>query len=109
MSKNKQLFITKNDFDAKPHYDKYTKPIPITKNHKKYHNLLKDKSIYIYDPYGIESGFASNLLLNLNKLNYKGDVKIKTLPVSFIEKGTIKEQEKEFLIDLESSLKWILS
>ena len=44
MSKNKRLFITKNDFDAKPHYDKYTKPIPITKNHKKYHNLLKDKS-----------------------------------------------------------------
>ena len=72
-------------------------------------NLLKYKSIYIYDPYGIESGFASNLLLNLNKFNYKGDVKIKTLPVSFIEKGTIKEQEKEFLIDLESSLQWILS
>ena len=72
-------------------------------------NLLKYKTIYIYDPYGIESGFASNLLLNLNKFNYKGDVKIKTLPVSFIEKGTIKEQEKEFLIDLESSLQWILS
>lgn len=30
--------------DEKPHYDRYTKPIPITENHKKYHNLLKDKS-----------------------------------------------------------------
>lgn len=28
----------------KPSYDKYKKPIPITENHKKYHNLLKDKS-----------------------------------------------------------------
>lgn len=44
MSKNKQLFSTKNDFDTKPHYDKYSKPVPITENHKKYHNLLKDKS-----------------------------------------------------------------
>ena len=44
MSKNRQLHITKDDYDSKPHYDKYTKPIPITKNHKKYHNLLKDKS-----------------------------------------------------------------
>ena len=30
--------------EEKPIYDKYKKPIPITENHKKYHNLLKDKS-----------------------------------------------------------------
>ena len=32
------------DFDFKPKYDKYLKPVPITENHKKYHNLLRDKS-----------------------------------------------------------------
>lgn len=30
--------------EEKPMYDRYEKPIPITENHKKYHNLLKDKS-----------------------------------------------------------------
>lgn len=36
----------KADFyvEEKPTYDKYKKPIPITENHRKYHNLLKDKS-----------------------------------------------------------------
>lgn len=40
--KTKEQFT--KSFDEKPCYDKYTKPIPITDNHKRYHNLLKDKS-----------------------------------------------------------------
>jgi len=31
-------------YDTKPSYDRYNKPIPITENHKRYHNLLKDDS-----------------------------------------------------------------
>lgn len=40
--KTKEQFTIKNI--DKPSYDRYTKPIPVTENHKKYHNLLKDKS-----------------------------------------------------------------
>ena len=39
--KKKQQII--HDID-KPSYDRYSKPIPITENHKKYVNLLRDKT-----------------------------------------------------------------
>ncbi len=32
------------DFDFKPRYDRYSKPVPISENHKKYHNLLRDET-----------------------------------------------------------------
>lgn len=31
-------------YQEKPNYVRYDKPVPITSNHRKYHNLLKDKS-----------------------------------------------------------------
>lgn len=77
-------------------------------NEENIKNLIKYKKIYIYDPYGTEAGFASNLLLNLNKQNYEGKVFIKSLPVQFIKKGTILEQEQEYKVDVESALDWIL-
>lgn len=46
--------LTEDEYDFKPRYDKYDKPVPITENHKKYHNFLKDKSKKIV----ICNGFA---------------------------------------------------
>lgn len=61
--------------------------------------LNKFKKIYIYDPYGVETGFSSHLLLKLNKVGFNGKVKIKALPLSFISKGTIEEQEKRLNVE----------
>ena len=45
MSRNKKKKKYIDDtLDFKPKYDRYDKPVPITENHKKYHNLLKDSS-----------------------------------------------------------------
>lgn len=43
MAKNSRKKIEFSN-EEKPVYDRYEKPVPITENHKKYHNLLKDKS-----------------------------------------------------------------
>lgn len=32
------------EYDFKPRYDRYDRPVPVTDNHRRYHNLLKDKS-----------------------------------------------------------------
>ena len=42
MKKKKR--IVRQEFEDKPHYDRYSKPVPITENHKKYHNLLRDRN-----------------------------------------------------------------
>lgn len=65
--------------------------------------LLNYKKIYIYDPYGVESGFASNVLLTLNKLSYKGEVIIKAIPLEFVNSGSILEQEIREKVDVESA------
>lgn len=44
MSRKKRNKEVHKEFDFKPIYDRYDKPVPITENHKKYHNLLRDKS-----------------------------------------------------------------
>lgn len=64
--------------------------------------LSKFKKIYVYDPYGVESGFSANLLLALNKLSFSGKLNIKALPLEFISKGTIDEQEKRLSINPEA-------
>lgn len=53
MARKKSKLVINEFDDIKPMYDKYSKPIPITENHKKYHNLLKDKSkkIVVCDGY----------------------------------------------------------
>lgn len=40
----KTEYNTVSMYDDKPHYDKYAKPVPVTENHKKYHNLLKNEN-----------------------------------------------------------------
>lgn len=65
------------------------------------HQLLTYKNIVIYDPYAIKDGFSYHLLAQLNELNYQGKVKICSIESSFIDKGSILEQEKRCLVDLE--------
>lgn len=64
--------------------------------------LLNYKNIIVYDPYAIKDGFSYHLLAKLNELNYQGTVKICAIESSFIDKGTILEQEKRCQVDLES-------
>ena len=75
-------------------------------NDEEIDKLLGYEKIFIYDPYGVETGFASNVLLNLQKKRYKGEVFIKAIPLSYIQKGTIEEQEKWCEVDVESFLKF---
>lgn len=64
--------------------------------------LLNYKNIIVYDPYAIKDGFSYHLLAKLNELNYQGKVTICAIESSFIDKGTILEQEKRCQVDLES-------
>lgn len=64
--------------------------------------LLDYKTIVIYDPYGCENGFANTVSLSLYELGYKGNVRKISLPLEFIKKGSIEEQEKQYKVDLDS-------
>lgn len=67
--------------------------------------LLTFKKIFIYDPYTVETGFGANLVNDLIKHGFKGDIKTRCVPLSFISKGTIEAQEKRLNLDPESVLK----
>lgn len=64
--------------------------------------LLNYKNIIVYDPYAIKDGFSYHLIAKLNELNYQGKVTICAIESTFIDKGTILEQEKRCQVDLES-------
>lgn len=69
-----------HEYDFKPLFDRYDKPVPITENHKKYHNLLKDKSKKIvlcngYAGTGKAQPLYSKLLTPNGYINM-GDVKV---------------------------------
>ena len=64
--------------------------------------LLEFDNVYIYDPYGVESGFTSNLTLDLVKHNYPGKIYTKAIPLKFINKGNILEQEILLNVDVET-------
>ncbi len=66
--------------------------------------LLIYKKIYIYDPYSVETGFAANLILDLIKSGYRGDIKTKCIPLCYISKGTIEAQEKRVGVDPKSAV-----
>lgn len=67
--------------------------------------LLKFKKIFIYDPYTVETGFGANLVNDLIKHGYKGEIKTRCVPLSFISKGTIESQEKRLNLDPSSVIK----
>ncbi|MCQ2798159.1 MAG: 1-deoxy-D-xylulose-5-phosphate synthase [Bacilli bacterium] len=70
-------------------------------------SLLNYKTIYVYDPYGTEIGFASSIKTALYDLGFKGELKVKAIPMSFVERGTTKEQETRVGVSLEQAVEWI--
>ncbi len=62
------------------------------------------KKIFVYDPYSVKQGFADMILSSLMEEGYKGQVKIKALPLKFIKFGCTSDQEKECSVDLETVL-----
>lgn len=72
-------------------------------------SILNFENIIIYNPYSLKEGFAYEVLGALNNLNYKGNIKIISLNNSFIEKGTIEEQEKRCKVHLDDLKKEIIS
>ncbi|MCR5505477.1 MAG: 1-deoxy-D-xylulose-5-phosphate synthase [Bacilli bacterium] len=63
-------------------------------------NLLKYDRIIIYDPYGVEAGFATSLSSKLARLSYKGKVILKAVPNLFIEHASIQEQREKYGISV---------
>lgn len=70
--------------------------------------LLSFKEVFIYDAYGLENGFVSNLVLDLIKRNYKGKITVRALPNEFITKDDVIAQERKFSVDVDSITKEIL-
>ncbi|MCF0113336.1 MAG: 1-deoxy-D-xylulose-5-phosphate synthase [Bacilli bacterium] len=58
--------------------------------------LLGYEAILVYDAYGIEEGFASELLLKLNRSGYSGSVEIHAIPKVFVAGAEKEDQEKQF-------------
>ena len=75
---------------------------------KEIENLLNYEKVFIYDPYGVETGFVSNVVLNLEKLNYKGQIFTKAIKLNYVQKGTIAEQEKICGVDVEGFVEYYL-
>lgn len=75
---------------------------------KQYINeLLNYKHIIIYDIYGIEEGFYLNLVKELVKENYKGQIHSLCVKNTFIKHDTIEQQLKTLNIDLDTLKKLI--
>lgn len=79
MKKSKETY-----YDEKPCYDTYSKPVPITENHRKYHNLLKDdsKKIVICDGWPGSSKSISAMYYACNQIinnKAKGIVLVKEM------------------------------
>ena len=64
--------------------------------------LMGYKKIFVYDPYGVKQGFADMILSSLMEAGYKGQIKVKALPLKFIKFGCTIDQEKECGVDLET-------
>ena len=65
-------------------------------------SLLNYKEILIYDPYSIETGFTMHLTNALVDLGYQGKIIKCTLPIEYVSKATILEQEEENKVDVNS-------
>lgn len=64
--------------------------------------LLDNKKIYVYDSYGTRNGFSESVLAKLMELGYKGEVRVFSLPNSFVPHMSRNEQEVEYGVDVES-------
>lgn len=109
----KQNIKQSNEFDIyddKPHFDRYEPPVPITENHKRYHQLLKDsnKKIVIADGYAGTSKSISAIYFACNHvLNHeaRGIVLVKEMSddVGYL-KGDLEEK---YLPKVKQLLKYI--
>ena len=63
--------------------------------------LLNYKRVIIYDPYGVEAGFATTLSSKLACLSYKGEIILKAVPNVFVRHASIEEQREEFGITVK--------
>lgn len=66
--------------------------------------LMSYKKIFVYDPYSVKEGFGDMILSSLMEEGYKGQVKVRALPLKFIKFGCTSDQEKECLVDMEAVL-----
>lgn len=81
---------------------------PINKN--QIINLLKYKTIIIYNGYGIENGFNCKIIYALNKLNYKNKILSYAIKKEFIDHQSIYEcikSENLLVDDVLKDLKWV--
>ena len=62
--------------------------------------LLNYQKIIIYNPYAVETGFASLLSMRLLENKYQGEVLIKAIPDAFVKYASIEEQREEFGISV---------
>lgn len=72
-------------------------------------SLINYKHIIIYNPYAIKEGFAYHVLAKLKELNYKNDIRIISLENSFIQKGTIEQQEKRCHVHIDDVIEIVNS
>lgn len=108
--KTKAPPLTFDEYDDKPHFDRYEPPVPITDNHKRYHQLLKDnnKKIVIADGYAGTSKSISAIYFACNHvLNHeaRGIVLVKEMSddVGYL-KGDLEEK---YLPKVKQLLKYI--
>ncbi|MCQ2786783.1 MAG: 1-deoxy-D-xylulose-5-phosphate synthase [Bacilli bacterium] len=57
--------------------------------------LLMYKNVVIYTPYETSNGYALNLLQELSRNLYKGNVYIKAIPLKYISHASVSEQLEE--------------
>lgn len=109
-AKKTKTNIDFEEYEQKPFYDKYDPPVPITENHKRYHQLLKDKTkrIVIADGWAGTSKTISAVYYACNHvLNHeaKGIVLVKEMSddVGFL-KGDL---EDKYLPKVKQLLRYI--
>ncbi|HBM70751.1 MAG TPA: hypothetical protein DD377_05330 [Firmicutes bacterium] len=69
--------------------------------------LISYENVFVYDAYGIENGFASNLSLALLKKKFKGNLFIKAIPNTFIDSDSYSNQLSKYGLLPEQVLEFI--
>lgn len=85
-------FIIRNNKDVTLFNAIYQKPI----DNSAIKELFGCKKIIIYNPYAVESGFASLVCRELLKTGYSGNIITKVIPDTFVKHASIEEQRQEF-------------
>lgn len=76
---------------------------PIYLNHfdtKDLDKLCFYEKIFIYDPTGVQDGFSSIMAASLLENGYKGEIRIKAIPDTFVKHASVEDQLKDLGLDL---------